>query len=415
MRSITSFLAFFILFELLYAQLTVNDPTTSSIDFTDIDFAWKSYDNVIRSSSRSISELRSLADTIYSWNRGFSITFGPKNQIPPSNSTNDYISYATYWWPSNTPACNADPNSKDCVFIRIDGKRVAKTYAKDSIYSMTSCVLALSTAAVRFNSKRYATRAQEMIRMFLMNGTTRMNPNVNYGQYLRGKYSTGLGRKEGLIDVRSLSRVVNSYKLLKKAGLWRESSREFQNWFKDFAKWLTTSPIALGANDTANNQAMWYQSTLAMVYYASNQTEQLQSLLKSFPQRTQLWSQFREDGELTTEASRENPYHYRRFLLQAAYNILSLGRTQGIEPADLKGDAILKATRYVLKVSVQNLTSIDLSSVDNPYYHRTLANAANDVFGKDTINTTEYFGLFNNPMNATESWFALERVGFEYR
>ncbi|KAI8809519.1 alginate lyase-domain-containing protein [Cladochytrium replicatum] len=258
----------------LHAQLTVTNPTTGIFFFPTSNTR-----QCRRRTRQIIFPSKTIGEKIYGWNRGFSIVYGSAEEFPPSKSKNDYLSHASLGWPSNSPACKSDPNSKDCQYLTIDGKRVPHTYAMESIYSVGSAVLTLSTVALRYKRQRFATRAQDMIQMFFLNDTTKMNPNLDNAQFLRGKNPTIFGK--GAVDGRLLAKVANAYKLLKKGGMWAGSTTKLKDWFKDLAKRLKTSSTALDEKDDLNHHVIWYQSTQVVAYYASEDTDNLGSLLRN--------------------------------------------------------------------------------------------------------------------------------------
>lgn len=54
-----------------------------------------------------------------------------------------------------------------------------------------------------FNNENYAIHAVSLLDTFFINEKTRMNPNLNYAQYVRGSQNTTkLGRGEGVISAR---------------------------------------------------------------------------------------------------------------------------------------------------------------------------------------------------------------------
>ena len=55
-----------------------------------------------------------------------------------------------------------------------------------------------------FEMESYAVYAVELLQIFFLNETTRMNPNLNYAQLVRGSQNcTKMGRGEGVVSGRA--------------------------------------------------------------------------------------------------------------------------------------------------------------------------------------------------------------------
>ncbi|RUP46823.1 hypothetical protein BC936DRAFT_146482 [Jimgerdemannia flammicorona] len=66
-----------------------------------------------------------------------------------------------------------------------------------------------------------------------------MNPNVNYGQVVRGINSTHTGRKEGILSVRSLIDVPRAVEWLDNSKSWtKEDDDGIRAWFNEYYLWL---------------------------------------------------------------------------------------------------------------------------------------------------------------------------------
>ncbi len=146
------------------------------------------------------------------------LTFGPvsvmeKKHNPPSGDKHDYMSLAPYHWP--------DPTKPDGLpYIRKDGQTnpEVKEY-KDKEYLPKLCgnVNTLALAWFFSDDKVYAAHAAKLIRVWFLDTSTRMNPNLNFGQAVKG---VNTGRGAGMIDVRHLVKVVDAIGLLQNSAYW---------------------------------------------------------------------------------------------------------------------------------------------------------------------------------------------------
>jgi len=156
--------------------------------------------------SADASELRSLADD--SLEKGpWSITFSrPKGIEVPAH---EYYSEGPYWWP--------DPKNPNGPYIRKDGERNPGRFDGNhhDIGAMSSSVLSLGLGAYFLGDGRYAEHARKLLSTWFLDPATRMNPNLEYGQAVRG---INTGRGTGLIDTVSLIHCTQGIVLLEQAG-----------------------------------------------------------------------------------------------------------------------------------------------------------------------------------------------------
>lgn len=133
-----------------------------------------------------------LKDADHAMEEGvFSVT--QKSQVAPSGDKHDYLSLAPYWWP--------DPTKIDGLpWIRKDGEINPMTRGSNvddpGKDKMISNVKNLSLAFLFSNHVVYAEKTKELIRVWFLEESTRMNPNLDYAQGVPGKSD---GRGFGII------------------------------------------------------------------------------------------------------------------------------------------------------------------------------------------------------------------------
>jgi hypothetical protein len=70
--------------------------------------------------------------------------------------------------------------------------------------SLAENITYLCLAYYFFEDQKYATQATSLLDTFFINEQTRMNPNMNYAQFVRGSQNKSkMGRGEGVISSRS--------------------------------------------------------------------------------------------------------------------------------------------------------------------------------------------------------------------
>ena len=131
----------------------------------------------------------------------------------PDNVTagpNDYYSEGPYWWP--------DPKNPSGPYIRKDGQRNPARFMgnRTDLGDMCTAVLALGMGAFLLGDKACGDHAGRVLSTWFVNAKTRMNPNLEYGQAVRG---INTGRGTGLIDTVSLIHAAQGIWLLDRAGM----------------------------------------------------------------------------------------------------------------------------------------------------------------------------------------------------
>lgn len=111
--------------------------------------------------------------------------------------------------------------------------------AQAILYNTFGCILA--------NDNTYCKRAVLFLETFFIDPTTKMNPNVDYGQIVRGVGPAGReGTFTGILDNRNLVKVVNAVSLLReiKALDWTSDLDDSMRvWMQKYVDWLVKSDI----------------------------------------------------------------------------------------------------------------------------------------------------------------------------
>src|SRR5262249_40082658 len=147
----------------------------------------------------------------------------------------DYMSLAPYWWPN--------PDTKDGLpYIHRDGERnpdIYKTRNRSELGAMTDNLEALSLAYYFTGDEKYAARAHLLIRTWFLDPKTRMNPNFQYAQAIRG---VNTGRGLGLIESRLFTKVIDAVGLLAGSQAWTgDDDAALRQWFTTYLDWVLTS------------------------------------------------------------------------------------------------------------------------------------------------------------------------------
>ena len=233
---------------------------------------------------------------------------------------NDYYSEGPYWWP--------DPNNPKGPYIRKDGQRNPDRYLnnRNDLGSMCSAVIALGMGGL-LGDRRYAEHAGRILSVWFVDPKTRMNPNLEFGQAVRG---INTGRGTGIIDTVSLIHTAQGVLLLEQAGMLEAKVGEgVRRWFADYLRWMTTSRKGLDEKKSGNNHATWWTAQVAA--YAT--------LVGDSSIKSMAWDHYREylvptevqpDGSCPREEARTQSLSYSAMNLDAFAVLCRIAEINGV-------------------------------------------------------------------------------------
>lgn len=232
----------------------------------------------------------------------------------------DYYSEAPYWWP--------DPANPSGPYVRKDGQTNPTRFTanKNALNSMADAAFTLGAAAYLLDDARYAQRAARILRVWFVDPKTRMNPNLEYSQAIRG---SNLGRGAGIIDGRVLIRVIQGMEFLAQTGLWdARDQAAVRKWFEEYLQWLTHSENGQDEKRAGNNHASWWTAQVAAVASFVENRAEMQAAFTYF--RDHIFAtQIRADGSAPREESRTRSLWYSAFNLEAYVTICRIAQVQG--------------------------------------------------------------------------------------
>ncbi len=176
-----------------------------------------------------------------------------KQKPGPSGDLHDYLGIGTYWWP--------DPSKPDGLpYLRRDGEVNPEGRGPESdeaqMRSLGEVAPTLALSWSIFRDECHARYAGKLLRAWLIDPATRMNPNLTYSQAIPGRSQ---GRGMGIIDGIHFLRLPDAILQLRGAPGWSdEDDRRARQWFSDYLDWLLTSAHGAEARDAANNHGTWY-------------------------------------------------------------------------------------------------------------------------------------------------------------
>ncbi|HVU44956.1 MAG TPA: alginate lyase family protein [Terracidiphilus sp.] len=292
-----------------------------------------------------------------------------KKDVPPSGDKHDYMSLAPYWWPS--------PATKDGLpYIRHDGEVNPERYKvpDDAAFNkMQNAVHALALGYYFTGKEEYAARAALLLRTWFLDAATRMNPNLNYAQAVLGVNN---GRGIGLIDVRTMPRVLDGITLLEGSPSLTKDDREgLRKWFAQYLDWLKNSKNGRDESDSKNNHGSWYdQQITGIALFLGDET--LAHDVAETAKTKRIAFQIQPDGSEPLELARTKSFSYSVFNLDALEELAQEDRLTGVDLWSYKaqnGASIRAALDYLLpyakgeeKWTHAALNGVDASSLTEP-------------------------------------------------
>ena len=113
---------------------------------------------------------------------------------------------------------------------------------------MTDFVYLASLTYASTRDPQWSTAINDVLHTFFVNNSTRMNPNLNYAQVVRGP-GAQLGKHTGVLDMKGMAKVVSGVMLLRELNATeyaQEVDDGLVSWAGDMVDWLETSEQGLG-------------------------------------------------------------------------------------------------------------------------------------------------------------------------
>lgn len=268
-----------------------------------------------------------------------------KKGIPPSKSKHDYMSIGPYWWPN--------PDAPDGLpYIRKDGEINPETRDNFTDYTEKNNFIAavknLTKAYYFSGNEEYANKNLELIYTWFLDPKTKMNPNVNYGQYVPGRSE---GRCFGIIEFGGLLEVIKFLELAKDRNIISKQIEEGMfNWFTDYSNWLKNSPLGKEEATRKNNHATHYDMQLLCILVYLNKIDDVKNYL-STTTKDRIFSQIEPDGSQPLELARTKSFSYSVMNLNGFLELAKLGQKVGVnlwDVASKDGRSIKKGYQYML-------------------------------------------------------------------
>lgn len=245
----------------------------------------------------------------------------------------DFFSEGDYWW--------QNPENPTGPYIQRDGMSNPDNFVEHRRFLMRLSVqVPALTAAWKLTGKTiYAKKAAEHLRAWFLDEETRMNPNLQFAQAIKGITT---GRGIGVIDTIHLVEVARSIEILEQSKVLKKAELDgIKKWFADYLQWMTTSKNGLEEREAKNNHGTcWVMQVAAFAHLVGN--KELLEFCRTRFKTVLVPNQIEKDGSFPQELRRTKPYGYSLFNLEAFATICQILSTEDdnlwkFETADGRG------------------------------------------------------------------------------
>ena len=267
-----------------------------------------------------ISALRADADTALA-NGPYTIV--NKKHPLPGVDPHDYVSLARYYWP--------DPNKPGGLpYISRDGQTNPEIddYDAKPLREMSEHVYTLALAGYVTGETKYWARTAELLRVWFLDDATKMNPNLDHAQLVKGEND---GRSFGIIESIRLLNVIDAVGMLGRSTAWSSDDQtKMQGWFREYATWMKQSKNGQGEAAATNNHGCWYDAQLASFLLFLGDDAGARQIIESVKDR-RIARQIEPSGEQPRELARTKSFSYSVYNLNALTLLADLGDRVGVD------------------------------------------------------------------------------------
>lgn len=266
-----------------------------------------------------------------------------KAVTPPSGDKHDYTSQAPYFWPDPTK-----PNG--LPYIRRDGERNPELDKITDHHTLDQMVAATRTLAIAYyfsGNEQYAAKATQLLRAWFLHPATRMNPNLEYAQFIPG---VNTGRGIGLIETRGLADVVDAIGLLAGSSAWTSTDQNgLKDWYGRFLQWMLESKNGREENAAKNNHGTYYDVQAASFALFLGRNDLAKQIVETARQK-RIALQIEPDGRQPLELVRTKAWSYSNGNLDGLMLIARLAENVGVDLWNYEtrdGRSIRRALEYL--------------------------------------------------------------------
>lgn len=230
----------------------------------------------------------------------------------------DFYSEGDYWWP--------DPKDPNGPYIQRDGMSNPDNFVehRHAMIRLSEIIGTMGSAYVLTGDDKYARHAVKHLKAWFADPETKMNPNLLYGQAIKGRAN---GRSTGVIDTIHLVEVARGALIISKSPAFAAKDfEEVKDWFRAYLTWLTTHPYGTEERAAKNNHGVCWALQAAAFAQLVGDKEQLAAIRQQF-KTVFVPNQMAADGSFPAELRRTKPYGYSLFVIDAMAGVAQIAST----------------------------------------------------------------------------------------
>lgn len=193
---------------------------------------------------------------------------------------------------------------------------------------MSGHAYTLALAGYISGDQRFSDRAALSIRTFLLDPATRMNPDMEHDQLIRGENT---GRHAGLLEGRRFMDVIDAIGLLEKSqSSWTTSDdKAVRAWFKQFVDWMQNGDMKK-ESDAPNNHGTWFDVQVVTFHLFLGDKAGAKKVLEKAKTK-RIAKEIEPNGDEPKELVRTKSLSYSAFNLLALAELANLGERAGVD------------------------------------------------------------------------------------
>ena len=246
-----------------------------------------------------------------------------KQTVGPSGNKHDYVSFAPYFWPN--------PDTKDGLpYVRHDGHHNEELVKQGDAVRLKQMIVDVDTLSLAYwftHDAAYSRHAALLLRTWFLDPATRMNPNFQYAQAIRGVTE---GRGIGLIEFRGMYLLVDDLGLLDDAPGWSAADAAGMHaWLEQYYQWIKTSQNAHDEEAAKNNHGSWIDAQECALTLYLGHNDDARAICERA--RSRIAVQINLDGQEPLETVREDALGYSLGNIRGLATTAVLARHVGID------------------------------------------------------------------------------------
>lgn len=230
-----------------------------------------------------------------------------------------------------TPYLFNNPSSKTGYIVKdgVDNPERLDSSKFDSqrLAKLVSNLNTLSFSYTLTGNNSYALKAVQYLKVWFLNPTTKMNPNMKFGEF----FVTSTGKtytftNSNMISAIPFIQIVNDIYLLEDSNALSSSElKGLKSWFNSFSTWLTTSSNLSFNTLKIDNHGTWLQAELSLFNaFAGNKKNTLKALISVGPDV--ITPQIKDGGKIPSALIRTKSVDYTEYNLEAFITLANIGQ-----------------------------------------------------------------------------------------